>query len=195
MVQAQQPISLPAYAPSAGKYGFLYISGDDTDHHVANENQPQLDASMTRFMQLCLDLSGVTSATTDILALGIQALGVTAPDGTGLNGCNNNADSAIPGYSGTDAYLAFTSWASSLYVNGRLATYQIVTDAADLYTINFADYRMIYLPSQKAVAQCSNFTYTLCDIETALLYRVNDIVDYVNNKRGSIFALEQSIDP
>ena len=149
---------------------------------------------MPKFMQICLDLSGVTNATTDILALGIQGTGVTAPDGTGLNGCNNNADTTDDG-SGTDAYIAFTRWASSLYVDGRLATYNIVTDATELYKINFTDYRMIYNPSQKAVAQCSNFTYTLCDIETALLYRVNDIVDYVNNKRGSIFALEQSIDP
>ena len=146
-------------------------------------------------MQKCLDLSGVTNATTDILALGIQDIGVTAPDGTGLNGCNNNAATIYCDGCGTDAYIAFMKWTSSLYVNGRPATYEIVTNATQLYTINFANYRMIYLPSQKAVAQCSNFTYTLCDIETALLHRVNDIVDYVNNQRGSIFALEQSIDP
>jgi hypothetical protein len=53
---------------------------------------------------------------------------------------------------------------------------------------------MIYLPSQKAVAQCSNdFDYTLCPLLQTLAQL--DIITYVNYMRGSIFALEQTTDP
>ena len=79
---------------------------------------------------------------------------------------------------------------------GRPITHDIITDATKVASVNLANYRMLYFPSQKAVAQCSNnFDYTLCAIETALTQRKYDIEVYVNALRGSIFALEQTTDP
>jgi hypothetical protein len=67
-------------------------------------------------------------------------------------------------------------------------------------SINFNDYRVFYLPSQKVVSACSassqtTFPYTLCAIEAALTLRKNDVMDYVNTYGGSIVALEESVDP
>ena len=79
-------------------------------------------------------------------------------------------------------------------MTGYSITYDIVTDASSIRSINLLDYKMIYLPSQKAVAQCSNnFDYNLCDIESNLTARKLDLQDYVNVHHGSLFALEQTV--
>lgn len=132
---------------------------------------------MTRVIMTCLSSSGVSSATKDILALGIQK-----------KGYRNNQCSNVNGNS--DAWVAFTRWVNM----AGSPTYDIVTDASSVANINFLNYKMIYLPSQKAVAQCSkSFTYTLCDIESNLTARRFDLQDYVNVHHGSIFSLEQTV--
>lgn len=145
-------------------------------------------------MQTCLNLSGIAHPKKAILAFGINETGVATPDGYGVNGCNNNP--LFPDACedcGSDAFIAFRRWTKLMNLTSD--NYTIVTNSSAIPDLNFSDYSMIYLPSQKAVAQCSNFTYTLCDIETALNNRRDDILDYVNNQRGSIFALEQSVIP
>ena len=132
---------------------------------------------MTRVMVTCLTNSGITSAKKDILALGIQQ-----------KGYSNNQCVNAHGHS--DAWTAFTRWVGM----AGDPTYDIVTDASSISSINFLNYKMIYLPSQKAVAQCSDkFSYLLCDIESNLTARKFDLQDYVNVHHGSIFSLEQTV--
>ena len=185
-VAAITPTTAPTFTPN--NFGFIFVSGDDTDHHVALQAKGGiLDDAMETIIQTCIQSSGIsnTSTTKDILALGIQHYG-----------SQNNECNTWPGNK-TDAWIAFNRWISVVGQRlGRPITHDIITDATKVATVNFADYRMLYLPSQKAVAQCSNnFDYTLCAIETALTQRKYDIQVYVNALRGSIFALEQTVDP
>ena len=142
---------------------------------------------METIIQTCIQSSGISNTTSmkDILAFGIQHYGTPG------NECNT-----WPGNK-TDAWIAFNRWTTVVGQRmGRTITHDIITDATKIASANFADYRMLYFPSQKAVAQCSNnFDYTLCAIETALTQRKYDIELYVNALRGSIFALEQTISP
>ena len=136
-----------------------------------------LDDAMTRVMVTCLTNSGITSASKDILALGIQQKGYSNNQCVNANG-------------NSDAWTAFIRWVGM----AGDPSYDIVTDASSISSINFLNYKMIYLPSQKAVAQCSDkFSYLLCDIESNLTARKFDLQDYVNVHHGSIFSLEQTV--
>jgi hypothetical protein len=133
-----------------------------------------------------LQTSGITAPTAkDILAFGIQQYGGAS------NQCNTK------GGNQTDAYLAFIRWKNQVQVIlNRTVSVTVITDPTRIATVKFTDFKMIYLPSQKAVAQCSfDFNYTLCDIETALTKRKFDIQTYVNTYHGSVFALEETVDP
>lgn len=164
--------------------GFLFISGDDTDYHCGGDSScfgnPQLNVLMQNVFTQALTVSGVKGATKDILAFGLQ------PNATDF-GCDGNAT----------AYLSFMYWLSLV---GNY-TYDIVTDATTAASVDFTQYKMIYLPSQKAVAQCArttangvvSFPYTLCGIESVLAVRKWDVETYVNSFGGSIVALEQSV--
>ena len=191
----RSPSRRPTYSPSSSsRMGFVFVSGDDTDHHVgrvesqlvlcshvsAGYSTPKpLDNAMARILGTCLNSSGITSATKDILALGVQKIGYS-----------NNMCQASKNSGHSDAWVAFTRWVGM----AGSYSYDIVTDASVISSINFLDYRMIYLPSQKTVAQCSkNFDYLLCDIESNLTARKADIQSYVNDHHGSIFSLEQTL--
>ena len=165
-------------------HGFVFVSGDDTDHHTAISVPTTLDTAMQRIITTCIQTSGVASPKKDILAFGIQQ----------FRGATNFQCNTRPGLL-TDAYVSFIRWTGVVgSFLSRTITYDIVLDAATASTVNFADYRMIYFPSQKAVAQCSNnFAYTLCDIETALSGRKAAILNYINVLRGSIFSLEETV--
>lgn len=107
-------------------------------------------------------------------------------------------------YCGTDlplAYQAFLYWVSlAEEALGWTIRYDIVNDAVNASSRVLSEYSMIYIPSQKAVSQCSandtgGFDFTLCDIESALTARKADIEQYINEFGGSIVALQQSVNP
>lgn len=190
----KHPISASTAAPTfnPNNFGFIYVSGDDTDHHVAqSQNGGILDGAMETILHTCITSSAISSSssTKDILAFGVQMRGY------GSNECNTWSYNQSTQEYESDAWIAFSRWTSAVSITmGRNITYDIITNATKAATVDFGLYKMLYFPSQKAVAQCSyNYTYTLCDIETALTKRKYDIQVYVNSLRGSIFSLEQTI--
>ena len=144
------------------------------------EGSPLLNSLMSTVMKKAVTLSGAP-ATTDVLAFGLR-------------------DTATELFCGSipEAKVAFMRWIQTAGQElGRNLTYRIVLDADEISTIVFSDYRTIYMPSQKTVAQCSTddavvFAYTLCAIETALSSRRGDIMVFINDYGGSIVALEES---
>lgn len=130
---------------------------------------------MATILSNCVSQSGIINPKKSVLALGIQTSGVSSA----VQSCNGNSN----------AHLAFMKWMGATTF---ASSYDIITDPAALRTVNFSDYQMIYLPSQKTVTQCSNKKYSLCDIEDVLVERKQDIRDYINVYKGSIMAFEQS---
>ena len=148
---------------------------------------------MSAVMATCLNLSGVTSAKKDMLVVGL-----TSTPYEYMNGC---LGANIPSQS--EHYYAWNQWVQRVQkyhpevtLNKKTVTYDIVLDPTILGTVNFSDYKMIYVPAQKTVAQCSyDFNFTLCPFIDALTSRETDIGNYVNISKGSIMALEQSVEP
>jgi hypothetical protein len=143
-----------------------------------------LDRAMSSIISETIRTSGIFNSKKDILALGLQYS--SEPGAIDTGDAQGDYQSGM-----TEALFAFNKW---IYYAGG-ATYDIITNASDIAKINFNDYKMIYLPSQKTVSQNSRgFVYTLCDIEAALSKRKDDIQDYVNTYRGGIFSLAESVD-
>ena len=144
-------------------------------------------------MATCLNLSGVASPKKDMLVIGVA--NTPYPYMNGCLGAN------IPSQS--EPYYAWNAWLQrvqdnhpEVFINKQSATYDIILDPNALLSTNFEDYKMIYVPGQKTVAQCSyDFNFTLCPFIDALTYRMADIGNYVNVSKGSIMALEESVQP
>lgn len=146
-------------------------------------------------MATTLNLSGIANPKKDVLVIGVY----TEPMGYISNGCRGTYE--WPQYS--EPYYGFMKWKSlveqnhpEVTIKSGDVTYDLINKTSDLKSVVFEDYKMIYLPGQKTVAQCSPLlSFTLCPFLEVLYNRRADVERYTNENRGSIFALEQSTEP
>lgn len=149
---------------------------------------------MSAVMATCLNLSGVTSPKKDMLVVGVYS----EPYKSVMNGClgANNFSQSEPYYAWDQWINRVQKYHPEVTLQRGKVTYDIILDPNILSSVTFEDYKMIYVPGQKTVAQCSNdFDFLLCPFIDVLTNRSAEIANYVNQNRGSIMALEESVQP